>query len=228
MGGLLSAYYLSGGDELFLAKAVALGDRLMPAFNTSSGLPITKVTLKGTAAARAAMGPSDGQTNLAEAATLSMEFTALGRLTGRSDFFDVGMVGWHALMGARNISGLYCVGLSTQRGDCYLHKLSVGSAADSMCVFWGVFGCLVALVGCFLVWGCFLLLLSSFSHVVCVTPPLPSNPTKQKKVRVHAQAVGAVEQDAGGAADALQGRDGRHAQVRPCLLLVVAFGWGCF
>jgi hypothetical protein len=44
----------------------------------------------------------------------------------------MGMMGWYALMAARNISGLYCVGLSTSRGDCYLHKLSVGSAADSM------------------------------------------------------------------------------------------------
>jgi hypothetical protein len=42
------------------------------------------------------------------------------------------MIGWYALMGAKNISGLYCVGLSTGRGDCYLNKLSVGSAADSM------------------------------------------------------------------------------------------------
>lgn len=43
LGGLLSAYYLSGGDELFLHKAEQLGNRLMPAFNTSTGLPITKI-----------------------------------------------------------------------------------------------------------------------------------------------------------------------------------------
>ena len=43
MGGLLSAYYLSGGDELFLRKAEELGNRLMPAFNTTTGLPVTKV-----------------------------------------------------------------------------------------------------------------------------------------------------------------------------------------
>jgi len=34
-------------------------------------------------------------------------------------------------MATRNISGLHCVGLSTGRGDCYLHKVSLGSAADS-------------------------------------------------------------------------------------------------
>ncbi len=50
---------------------------------------------------------------------------------GRPDFFDAGMAGWYALMAARNVSGLLCVGLSTARGDCYLQKLSLGSAADS-------------------------------------------------------------------------------------------------
>jgi hypothetical protein len=49
VGGLLSAYFLSGGDALFLRKAEALGDRLMPAFNTSSGLPVTKVQVGGVA-----------------------------------------------------------------------------------------------------------------------------------------------------------------------------------
>jgi hypothetical protein len=84
MGGLLSAYYLSGGDELYLHKAEQLGDRLMPAFNTTTGMPVTKVQLKATSAARSRMGRSDGQTNLAEAGTLSMEFTSLGRVTGET------------------------------------------------------------------------------------------------------------------------------------------------
>lgn len=43
LGGLLSAYYLSGGDEMFLNKAEELGLRLAPAFKTSSGLPIKQV-----------------------------------------------------------------------------------------------------------------------------------------------------------------------------------------
>ncbi|GBF88105.1 endoplasmic reticulum mannosyl-oligosaccharide 1,2-alpha-mannosidase [Raphidocelis subcapitata] len=131
LGGLLSAYYLSGGDELFLRKAEALGDRLLPAFNTSSGLPSTRVQLRRSAGERARMGLADGQTNLAEAGTLSLEFTTLGRLTGRPDFSSAGMAGWYALMGSPNISGLHCVGLSTARGECYLGRLSVGSAADS-------------------------------------------------------------------------------------------------
>lgn len=45
LGGLLSAYYLSGGDDAFLHKAEQLGERLLPAFNTGSGLPIPQITV---------------------------------------------------------------------------------------------------------------------------------------------------------------------------------------
>jgi hypothetical protein len=51
---------------------------------------------------------------------------------GRKDFSEAGMAGWYALMGAKNVSGLYCVGLHTGKAECYLHKASIGSAADSM------------------------------------------------------------------------------------------------
>jgi hypothetical protein len=65
-----------------LRKAEGLGNRLLPAFNTSSGLPVTHVHLRRSVEERARIGVSDEQTNLAEAGTLSLEFTTLGRLTG--------------------------------------------------------------------------------------------------------------------------------------------------
>jgi endoplasmic reticulum Man9GlcNAc2 1,2-alpha-mannosidase len=37
LGGLLAAYHLSGGDKLFLYKALALGLRLSPAFRSPTG-----------------------------------------------------------------------------------------------------------------------------------------------------------------------------------------------
>ena len=37
LGGLLAAFHLSGGDQLFLAKAAELGIRLEPAFDSPSG-----------------------------------------------------------------------------------------------------------------------------------------------------------------------------------------------
>lgn len=55
-------------------------------------LPPPPKQLKGTARERAAMARQDGQTNLAEAGTLSMEFTTLGRLTGGG--LGTGPRGW--------------------------------------------------------------------------------------------------------------------------------------
>ncbi|KAH7915749.1 glycoside hydrolase family 47 protein [Hygrophoropsis aurantiaca] len=45
MGGLLAAYHLSDQDPLFLEKAQELGDRILPTFETPSGLPLSLVNL---------------------------------------------------------------------------------------------------------------------------------------------------------------------------------------
>ena len=37
LGGLLSAFYLSGGDRVYLYKAVELGMRMTPGFHSPSG-----------------------------------------------------------------------------------------------------------------------------------------------------------------------------------------------
>ena len=39
LGGLLSAYHLSGGDKVFLDRSKDLGDRLLGAFKSPSGVP---------------------------------------------------------------------------------------------------------------------------------------------------------------------------------------------
>lgn len=70
------------------ATASALRDcrcvrRLLVAFNTSSGVPVTHVPFRD-AAGRATTGMPDAQTNIAEAGTISMEFTSIGRLLGES------------------------------------------------------------------------------------------------------------------------------------------------
>jgi hypothetical protein len=57
--------------------------RLLVAFNTSSGLPVTYVPLRD-AAGRAKSGMADANTNIAEAGTISMEFTSIGRLLGKT------------------------------------------------------------------------------------------------------------------------------------------------
>lgn len=54
----------------------------MVSFNTTSGMPLPFATF-GNAAARAATPITDVKTNVAEAGTLSMEFTTIGRLLGK-------------------------------------------------------------------------------------------------------------------------------------------------
>jgi len=38
LGGLLSAFYLTGGDRIYLYKAVELGMRMTPGFHSPSGI----------------------------------------------------------------------------------------------------------------------------------------------------------------------------------------------
>ena len=69
LGGLLSCYSLTG-DGMFLQKASDLGERLLPAFQTRSGIPHSDVNL----VTHTAHGPSwaGNQASLAEATTLQL------------------------------------------------------------------------------------------------------------------------------------------------------------
>jgi len=80
LGGLLSSYQLTG-DKRLLRLAEDLGDRLLPAFNSPTGLPYVYVNLR-TGQVR------DPVTNPAETGTLLLEFGALSKLTGKSVFYD--------------------------------------------------------------------------------------------------------------------------------------------
>jgi mannosidase alpha-like ER degradation enhancer 2 len=80
LGGLLSAYQLSG-DERLLAKAQDLGQRMLPMFDSPTGLPYTHVNLR-TGKVRGTVS------NPAETGTLLLEFGMLSRLTGKPIYFD--------------------------------------------------------------------------------------------------------------------------------------------
>jgi mannosyl-oligosaccharide alpha-1,2-mannosidase len=82
LGGLLSAYHLSNNDPLYLEKAIDLGNRLYPAFNTPSGVPYSGVVLSN------GRGASPGSSSTAEATTVQMEFKYLSHLSGDKKFWD--------------------------------------------------------------------------------------------------------------------------------------------
>jgi mannosidase alpha-like ER degradation enhancer 2 len=80
LGGLLSSYQLTG-DKRLLSLAEDLGNRLLPVFNSPTGLPYVYVNLR-TGQTRAPV------TNPAETGTLLLEFGTLSRLTGRRVFYE--------------------------------------------------------------------------------------------------------------------------------------------
>lgn len=80
LGGLLSSYQLTG-DQRLLALAEDLGTRLLPVFESPTGIPYRYVNLK--------TGKVHGEkTNPAEAGTLLIEFGTLAKLTRRPVFYD--------------------------------------------------------------------------------------------------------------------------------------------
>jgi ER degradation enhancer, mannosidase alpha-like 2 len=80
LGGLLSSYQLTG-DQRLLNLATDLGNRLLPAFNSPTGMPYMYVNLK-TGKTRGA------KSNPAEIGTLLIEFGTLSKLTGNPIFYD--------------------------------------------------------------------------------------------------------------------------------------------
>jgi len=80
LGGLLSGYQLTD-DKRLLALAEDLGKRLLPAFESPTGLPYVFVNLR-TGQVR------DPISNPAETGTLLLEFGTLSKLTGNPVFYD--------------------------------------------------------------------------------------------------------------------------------------------
>jgi mannosidase alpha-like ER degradation enhancer 2 len=108
LGGLLSNYQLTG-DKRLLAKAEELGNRLLPAFNSKTGMPYVYVNLK-TGAVRGAVS------NPAEIGTLLVEFGALSKLTGKPIYFDKAKHALMELYNRRSSIGLVGSGINVETG----------------------------------------------------------------------------------------------------------------
>ncbi|XP_049530180.1 endoplasmic reticulum mannosyl-oligosaccharide 1,2-alpha-mannosidase isoform X2 [Anopheles darlingi] len=85
VGGLLSAYHLSG-DRMFLDKAIDLGNRLLPCFDSPSGIPFSDVNI-GSLTAHAPKWSPDSSTS--EVATIQLEFRDLSRTSDNPVFEKV-------------------------------------------------------------------------------------------------------------------------------------------
>ncbi|KAM9116759.1 endoplasmic reticulum mannosyl-oligosaccharide 1,2-alpha-mannosidase isoform 1-T1 [Pangshura tecta] len=129
LGGLLSAYHLSG-DGLFLEKAKDIGSRLMPAFNTPSKIPYSDVNI-GRGTAHPPRWTSDS--TVAEVTSIQLEFRELSRLTGDEKFqkaVDAVMKHVHSLSGKND--GLVPMFINTNSGQfTHLGVYTLGARADS-------------------------------------------------------------------------------------------------
>lgn len=80
LGGLLSSYQITG-DKRLLDLADDLGKRLLPVFDSPTGMPYRFVNLK--------TGKARGEiSNPAETGTLLIEFGTLSKLTGKPIYFE--------------------------------------------------------------------------------------------------------------------------------------------
>jgi glycosyl hydrolase family 47 len=108
LGGLLSSYQLTG-DKRLLALAEDLGNRLLPVFESPTGMPYVYVNLK-TGAVRGE------ETNPAEIGSLLMEFGTLSKLTGKPVYYDKAKRALVELYKRRSPIGLVGSGINIRTG----------------------------------------------------------------------------------------------------------------
>ncbi|AMD22101.1 HGL239Wp [Eremothecium sinecaudum] len=133
LGGLLSAYYLSGeigvGDpEVYLTQAIDLGNRLALGFNTATGIPYAAVNLHTGA----------GITSLvstAEFTTLQMEFKYLTYITGNKTYWHLAENVYKPLFKVNEFpsqwDGLVPLTANPYTGTFSGRVISLGSKGDS-------------------------------------------------------------------------------------------------
>jgi mannosidase alpha-like ER degradation enhancer 2 len=123
LGGLLSGYQLTG-DKRLLALADDLGARLLPAFESTTGMPYMYVNLK-TGAVRGAVS------NPAEIGTLLIEFGALSKFTGKRVYFDKAKRALVELFKRRSPIGLVGAAINVETGEWTSPASHVGGGIDS-------------------------------------------------------------------------------------------------
>ena len=123
LAGLLTAYEMDG-DKKFLTLAKDLGDRLMPAFNSKTGMPYRYVHLQ-TGITR------DGVNNPAEIGTLMMEFGKLAKITGDNKYYDAAKKGMMYVYNHRSALDLVGEQIDVESGKWVNTRSHIGAYIDS-------------------------------------------------------------------------------------------------
>ncbi|WVQ99884.1 hypothetical protein IAU59_007027 [Kwoniella sp. CBS 9459] len=138
LGGLLSAHYLTSVHSspsiqkdapLFLDLAVDLGERLLGAFSSPSGIPWSGINL----ATRDGIPDRDNQgvASLAEAASLQLELKYLSHLTGDYVYWKKAERVSELIRGQAIHDGIAPIFISPQNGQFVISEIRLGSRGDS-------------------------------------------------------------------------------------------------
>jgi hypothetical protein len=123
LGGLLAMYGLSENPQV-LAKAQDFADRMLPAFDTPTGIPTYWVNLK--------TGQTKGDTvNVAEAATYTMEMGALSYYTKDPKYYQAGKKATLAIFNRRSDIGLIGDVIDVQSGEWVSQQSHICAGVDS-------------------------------------------------------------------------------------------------
>jgi mannosidase alpha-like ER degradation enhancer 2 len=141
LGALQSSYELSS-DPRLLALADDLGARLLPAFNSPTGMPYVYVNFR-TGAVRGE------DTNPAEIGTLLLEFGTLSKLTHKPIYYEKARRAMIALYNRRSALGLFGSEINIRTGawtgpDPGATDANINGGSDSFCEYmlkaWKLFG----------------------------------------------------------------------------------------
>src|SRR4051794_20192782 len=123
LGGLLSGYELTG-DKRLLELADDLGTRLLPVFNSPTGMPYVNVNLQ--------TGKTSGtKSNPAEVGTLLLEFGTLSKLTHKPVYYARAKNALVQLYKRRSKIGLVGDEIDVESGQWTSRASHVGGAIDS-------------------------------------------------------------------------------------------------
>lgn len=86
VGGLLTCYAFTN-DEVFLRRSVEIADKMLPAFDTPTGLPHSLIK-PATGASKNYAWASQSNSILAEVGTLYLEFAYLTAITGNKKYLE--------------------------------------------------------------------------------------------------------------------------------------------
>lgn len=150
LGGLLSAHYLSTqypdlapvseddaglpGEDLYIEKATDLAERLLGAFDSPSGIPLSSINLNTSEGINSHQ--QHGASSTAEATTLQLEFKYLAKLTGEAEYWQTVERVMQVVDNQKMQDGLLPIYIYPQTGQFRGKSIRLGSRGDS---YYGMF-----------------------------------------------------------------------------------------